>query len=439
MKKGALFKTVRVAVVLLAAVAIAFMLVQMRPRTEKRAPTSDGRLVEVVRTHSQTIPMMIEAYGTVAPRESLELVAEVRGQVVGMHAAFIEGGLVKTGEVLLTIDPRDYTLAVGRAKVGIRQALAELDSLEQEVLNLNASLELAGSDVALALAEVNRLKKLAGKDMTSQSVLDKADRQYLTSRERMQSLENQLALSAPRRIQLQSRLEMARIALEQAMLELERCRIATPMDAWVTQKKVEIGQHLAAGQSIGSLYRVGAFDIEVKIPVGDLAWFPDDVASGQGPPVEVLFTETSPSKLWNGRVARVKAALDPATRTLPVVIEVDEPAVEDLRTRAADRLKPGMFVSLRIKGRQVENIHRLPRHLIHDGDTVFLAADDQLNIQPVTVLRRFKTSVLVSDGLSDGDLVITTPLSGAVPGMKIRLRTEDGGRRSEDRGERTKP
>jgi hypothetical protein len=116
-----------------------------------------------------------------------------------------------------------------------------------------------------------------------------------------------------------------------------------------------------------------------------------------------------------------------------VVIEVDEPAVEDLRTRAADRLKPGMFVSLRIKGRQVENIHRLPRHLIHDGDTVFLAADDQLNIQPVTVLRRFKTSVLVSDGLSDGDLVITTPLSGAVPGMKIRLRTEDGGQRTEVR------
>ena len=60
MKKGALFKTVRVAVVLLIAVAIAIALVQLRPRAEKQARTSDGRLVEVVRTRSQTLPMIVD-------------------------------------------------------------------------------------------------------------------------------------------------------------------------------------------------------------------------------------------------------------------------------------------------------------------------------------------------------------------------------------------
>jgi RND family efflux transporter MFP subunit len=421
MKKGALFKTVRVVIVLLVAVAIAVLLVKVRPRAEKQERTSDGRLVEVVRTRSQSLPMIVEAYGTVAPRESLKLVAEVRGQVVAMHPAFIEGGFVKSGEVLLTIDPRDYELAVRRAKVGIRQAQAELDRLAQDILNLNASLKLARSDVDLALAELNRFKKLAGLDMTSQSVLDKADRQVLTSRERVQSLENQLAITGPDRIRLENRMEMARVSLEQAILDLERCRIDTPFDAWVTQKTVETGQHLEIGQSVGSIYRAGGFDIEVKIPLNDLAWFPDDVGSGEGLPVEVLFMETAMPKLWNGRVARVKAALDQTTRTLPVVVEVDEPAAEDSVIRAADRLKPGMFVTVRIQGRRVENVHRLPRHLIHDGDTVFLAANDQLSIQPVTILRSFKQTVLISGGLSDGDLVITTPLSGAVPGMRIRI------------------
>ncbi|MDX2455791.1 MAG: efflux RND transporter periplasmic adaptor subunit, partial [Desulfosarcina sp.] len=61
------------------------------------------------------------------------------------------------------------------------------------------------------------------------------------------------------------------------------------------------------------------------------------------------------------------------------------------------------------------------RHLVHDGDTVHLAVDDQLSIRPVTILRRFKQSVLISYGLSDGDLVVTSPLSGAVPGVKIRI------------------
>lgn len=432
MKKGALFKTVRVVVVLLTSVALAVVLMQLRPRAEKKARQSNGRLVEVVRTHPQSLPMIVEAYGTVAPRESLRLVAEVRGQVVAMHPAFIEGGFVRSGELLLTIDPRDYELAVRQAKVGIRLAQAELDRLSQDILNLNASIKLSGSDVALARAEVNRFKKLAGRNMTSQSALDKADRQYLTSRERLQSLENQLALTTPNRIRLESQQDMAEVAVEQAILNLERCRIEAPFDAWVTEKVVEVGQLLAVGQMVGSIYRAGAFDIDVKIPVADLTWFPETDDTGEGPPAAVQYTETSPPLLWNGRVARVKAALDPTTRTLPVVIEVDQAATSGSIAHAADRMKPGMFVTVSIQGRQVENVHRLPRHLIHDGDTVYLAADDRLNIQPVTILRRFKQSILISDGLSDGDLVVTTPLSGAVPGMRIRLKSEDGGRMPED-------
>jgi len=350
------------------------------------------------------------------------LVAEVRGQVVDMHPAFTEGGFVKAGEMLATIDPRDYELAVRRAGVGIRQARAELDGLEQDVRNLNASLELARADVKLARAEVQRLAKLADKDMTSQSVLDKADRQYLTSRERLQSLENQLAVTGPNRIRLQGQLEMAKVMQEQALLDLARCRIQAPFEAWVTQKTVENGQFVNAGQPLGTIYRAGAFDIEVNIPVGDLAWFPEDNASRSGLTAEVRFAETAPPTVWKGRVARIKAALDQTTRTLPVVVEVDEPISQDAAGRVFVGMKPGMFVTVRIQGRQVSNVFRLPRHLVHDDDTVFLAAEDKLQIRPVTVLRRFKTVVLVSDGLSNGDVIVTTPISDAVSGMGIRIK-----------------
>jgi RND family efflux transporter MFP subunit len=422
MKKGALFKTVRVLVVLLVSVAVAFLLVQLRPRAEKQERVSNGRLVEIIATHSESLPMVVEAYGTVAPREALKMVAQVRGEVVALHPDFIEGGFVRAGEALVTIDPQDYELTVRRAKVGIRQAQADLERLEQDVLNLNDSLELARADVKLALAEVKRLKKLAGKDMTSQSVLDKSDRQYLTSRERLQSLENQLALIRPNRIRLQSQLEMARVAWEQARLDLTRCRIEAPYEAWVTQKSVETGRYLSMGQPVGSIYRAGAFDIEVKIPVGDLAWFPDEAASKNGLKAEVRFSETEPNRTWNGKVARIKAALDRTTRTLPVVVQVDETTGSDSMTNATERMKPGMFVTVKIQGRQVDHVNRLPRHLVHDDDTVYLAVDNRLQVRPVTVLRRFKTQVLISEGLADGDRVITTPISDAVSGMKIRIK-----------------
>ena len=187
-------------------------------------------------------------------------------------------------------------------------------------------------------------------------------------------------------------------------------------------KKVESGQHVNTGQPVGSIYRAGAFDIEVKVPVADLAWFPDGNASRTGLAAEVLFAETDPPRFWNGRVTRIKAALDQTTRTLPLVVEVDEPVAAESAESAFSRMQPGMFVTVRIQGRQVDNIHRLPRHLVHDDDTVFLAIGEQLHIRPVTILRRFKTVVLISDGFSDGDLIITTPVSDAVSGMKIRIR-----------------
>ena len=184
---------------------------------------------------------------------------------------------------------------------------------------------------------------------------------------------------------------------------------------------METGQHLAVGQMLGSIYRAGAFDIEVKIPLADLAWFPDGNIAETEPSVTVHFTETTQPRRWSGRLARVKATLDATTRTLPVVIEVDEPVDREAIGRFAERLKPGMFVTVSIHGRQVADVHRLPRHLLHDGDTVFIADGDRLTIRLVTVLRRFKTAVVISEGLSDGDLVVTTPLSGAVAGMRIRI------------------
>ncbi|MDH3876854.1 MAG: hypothetical protein OET18_03335, partial [Desulfobacterales bacterium] len=77
MKKGATFKTVRVFVVILTAIIIAAVLVILRPKAERRVVEDRGRLVEVFAARAEKVQMVIEAYGTVTPREALLLVAEV--------------------------------------------------------------------------------------------------------------------------------------------------------------------------------------------------------------------------------------------------------------------------------------------------------------------------------------------------------------------------
>ena len=424
MKKGGLFKTIRVFVVLSIALVIAVVLVIMRPKAERQVPVDKGLLVEVAPAKAEDIQMVIESFGTVEPRESLKLVAQVRGQIVEFDPAFKEGGFVQKKTRMIQIDPRTYSLEVERRKVQIKQAEAELKSLEQQVVNLKARLKIARSDLKLAKNEYLRLKKLIDRKVIAQSQLDKTEQAYLASQERLQALNNQLALVGPQKEQLIAARDMARVMYQEAQLDLERSSIVAPFDGWVLEKAVEVGQHVNIGQQLGKIYSSGQLDIEVRIPAKDLNWLPADL--GQEMPIlaDVVFKNAGDEHVWSGRVARIKAMMDERTRTLPMVIEIDETPNSE-QSRNPLRLRPGMFVTVRIKGKKIPNVFVLPRYLVYPGDVVYTVKDDTLKSNTVKILRGYKDSVIIGEGLSEGDLIIKSPLSSPADGQMVRLKTDD--------------
>ena len=421
MKKGAIFKTFRVFAVILVAIIIAMVLVILRPEAERRILEETGRLVEVFAAKSEKVQMHIEAYGTVKPREALKLVAEVRGQIVDISSSFKEGDFVKKGTRLIQIDPRTYELEVQRRKVQIKQAEAEIKRLQQEVLNLQARIKIAKSDVSLAKSEYFRLKNLINRKVISQSTLDKAEQQYLASLERLQALENQVALTGPQKEQLLAQRDLAKVLFQEAQLDLERSGIIALFDGWVLEKTVEVGQHVNVGQNMGRIYSAGGLDVEVRIPVKDFKWFPAELYQDGAVEADIIFENGGTQRTWNGRVSRIKAEMDDRTRTLPIVVEVDE-ASSTAENQGSLRLRPGMFVSVKIKGKAVDQAFVLPRHVVYPGDIVYTVEDNRLKIKPVNILRAYKDSVIVSQGLSAGDHIIKTPLSAATDGMLVRVK-----------------
>jgi len=424
MKKGAIFRTVRVILVLAASLVIAATLVILRPKAERQVPVDKGRLVEVFAARTEDVPMIIECFGTVAPRETLKLVAQVHGPIVEISPAFKEGNFIKKQTRLIQIDPRTYALEVERRKVQIKQSEAELKRLDQEVVNLNMRVKIARSDVVLAENEYQRLKKLIAKKVIAQSQVDKAEQAYLASRERLQTLENQLALIGPQREQLIAARDMAAVMYQQAQLDLERSMISAPFDGWVLEKSVEVGQHVNVGQQLGSIYHSGELDIEVNLPVKDFKWLPADMGETTPIAADVVFQNSGREHVWRGHVARAKAKMDEKTRTLPLVIEVDDAAVAGQKN-SSFRLRPGMFVTVQIKGRNVADAFVLPRHVVYPGDIVYTVADNQIKIKEIDVLRSYKDSVIVAGGLSEGDRIVKTPLPGAVDGMRVRVKAGD--------------
>jgi RND family efflux transporter MFP subunit len=424
MKKGGLFKTIRVFVVIFIALVIAVVLVIMRPKAERQAPVDKGLLVEVVPAKTEDVEMVVETFGTVEPRESLKLVAQVRGSIVDINPAFKEGRFVEAETRLIQIDPRTYRLAVERRNVQIKQAEADLKRLEQEVVNLKARIKIARSDVKLAKNEYGRLKKLVERKVIAQSQLDKTEQAFLASRERLQALENQIALIDPQKETLIAVRDMARVMYQEASLDLERSSLVAPFDGWVLEKAIEVGQHVTIGQQLGRIYSAGELDIEVRVPAKDLKWFPDDMGQDTTIEADVVFKNGGSKNIWSGRVARIKAMMDQRTRTLPMVIEIDEIQGSKLK-KEQFRLRPGMFVTVQIKGKRIQNVFVLPRYLVYPGDVVYTVKDDTLKSNPVKILRGYKDKVIIGEGLAEGQLIVKSPLSSPTDGQIVRVETGD--------------
>ena len=421
MKKGLIFRTVRIIFVLVAATAIALFLYDNRPKAERRQKIKAEPLVEVFSVQTQSLPMIIETYGTVRPREVLKLVSEIGGRIVDIHSSFKEGSFVKKGIVLLTIDPRTYRLDVARRKVSIKQADAGLRRLRQEVLNLKASAKIAKSDVALARTEFFRLKELSGKKAVARTNLDKAEQRYLQSLEGFQVIKNQMALTGSQREQLDAQRELATVLWRQAKLNLEKTKIVALFDGWVLEKTVEKGQHVNTGQYLGQVYKEGAFEIDARITVNDLKWLPSIQKPEALPQARIVFGHQGNTRTWMGRVTRIKANMDEKTRRFPIVVEITPPMNSGEKKDLFD-LRPGMFVKITIEGEKVHQVFVLPRHTVHTGDVVYTVHENRLRIRPVNVLRRFKESIYIQKGLTHGDRVIKTPLLGVVDGSPIRIK-----------------
>jgi RND family efflux transporter MFP subunit len=288
------------------------------------------------------------------------------------------------------------------------------------VVNLEARIKIATSDVALAKNEYARLKQLIDRKVISQSQLDKTEQAYLVSLERLQTLENQLALTDPQFEQLIAQRDMTRVMLQEAKLDLERTGIMAPFDGWALEKAVEKGQHVNAGQYLGKIYNAGELEIEVRVPVKDFKWLPDSMGETLSVDADIIFTSGETQYVWKGQVTRIKAQMEEKTRTIPVIVEVDD-ALTTANTDGSLRLRPGMFVSVKIKGREIKSAYVLPRHVVYPDDVVYTVEGDRLKIKPVNILRRYKETVIILGGLSDGDQIIKSPISSATDGMRVRL------------------
>ncbi|MEM6797711.1 MAG: efflux RND transporter periplasmic adaptor subunit, partial [Acidobacteriota bacterium] len=322
--------------VLLIGVGGAAALILSRTPPERRPTPALGPLVEAVQVTPGTFPIAVEGQGEVGARTRVEVLPEVSGRVIEVHPNLVTGGRLRAGETLVTLDPRDYELAVesARASIAGAETLIEQEQAEAEA----------------ALAEWR-------------AVHGDAEPPKLLVRE-------------PQVRRLEAERAAAEAQLASARLNLERTRIRLPFDAIVQRESVDRGQFLNQGRAVATVYGTDAVEIRVPLDDAELRWFDLPRGAGSGPKATVSAEFAGQRRSWPGRVERLEGEVDPRTRQVHLVVRVDDPFDGD-----GPPLLPGTFVDVEIEGRALENVLKIPRHALRPGDVVWTVKDGALKIR----------------------------------------------------------
>jgi multidrug efflux system membrane fusion protein len=313
--------------------------------------------VSAERAQRQDVPIHLTGLGTVQAYNSVLVKSRVDGQIVRIN--FSEGKDVRTGDVLVEIDPRPYEAALSQA---------EANKLKDEAQSENARLDL------------DRLSRLVTTNAVSRQQADTAR-----------------ALVA----QLDATVKADQAAIDMARTQLDYTRIRSPIDGRAGTRMIDIGNIVRATDTAGivTINQLNPIYVNFALPADSL------------PPVRARL------KLGDVPVTAQDSALaDLATGALSVIDNQVNTATGTVTYKATfangdEVLWPGQFVNVRVEIDVRRDVLALPVRAVQqgpDGPFVFVVGSNRVVVKrPVKVSLLSKVTAIVDAGLQPGEMVVT--------------------------------
>lgn len=380
-------RTAALSIAILAVTGIVIWVIQnTEPAAERGGATRrSAALVDTVTVSRGRARPDIVVLGTVEPARDIILSPRVSGEVIALSEAFIPGGFVRQGDLLLRIDPADYqnTLAMRRGELGEAEA--------------NLAIEQGRRTVA--------------------------EKEFALLDERIDPENRSLVLREPQIASARAQVEAAEAMVAQARLDLARTRLMAPFDAQILDRNVNVGSQVAPGDDLGRLVGIDEYWVRVTVPLRSLRWLRFPLADGEGSPVQLRNRGAWAEGVTRaGRVLRLIGTVDEQSRLARVLVSVPDPLARDID---GPPLILGTVVEARIAGRALNDVVALNRDYVRDDDTAWVMVDDMLAIRALDIVFEDARYAYVRDGLETGDQVVTTTLATVAEGIPLR-RALDG-------------
>ena len=304
------------------------------------------------------------------------------------------GDRVRASQVLAEIDAPEVDQQIHQAEAAIEQAEAAAEQAQ-------ANLEQGRANRELARVTSERIQRLTERGISPQQDGDQSRAQLAAQDANVQALEK--AILAQRSNLAAAKANLARLQ------ELQGYRLVkAPFDGVVTLRNVDVGALVNTGNTL--LYRIaqiGTLRTYVNVPQA----YVTAVRVGQS---AALTVSHFPGRTFQGTVARTANALDPATRTM--LVEVDVP-------NADGTLFPGTYAEVDLSGSRTNPPLVVPAAAIlfrTDGAQVALVQSDHtVHLQKIDVGRDYGDRVEILQGVDEGATIVAAPGDTAREGAKV--------------------
>ena len=379
----------------------AYYLVSQAPEPERSEPPPQIPFAQTDRVAAGSGAIPVYGAGTVRPSAEVDIAPLVSGRVVWLDPGFQSGGRIKSGQLVLRIDKADYLQR-------LREAEADLETHRVALFVAREK----GAFASTEFEEYSRLQLEAGVSVGEPGPL---------------------ALREPEIKAARAAIHRVEVRIAGARLALSRTELRAPFDGYVRDESVDVGQFVAAGQTVGRLLAAAAVEVVVPLSDANAALVPGlwklragDAERQVTARVTARFDDDS--FVWTGYVDRAEVSIDEQTRTIDAVVRVPDPFSAGVPANGSGNAPPllvGKFVEVEIDGLVPESYFRVPRAALQTGNEVWTVSEDRtVSMVPVRVLQRVNDEAFVIGPLEDRQLVVTGGLHFATEGMIVQTGTD---------------
>ena len=331
---------------------------------ETEAPPPPPRTARVVEAQPAPLMLAAEGSGTIASQTTTTVGFLVSGRLTTRSVDV--GSIVTAGEVIAAIDPTDLQ--------------NQLDAARSQV-------DAATAAVAQTSSEEAAKRQLLADGFTTQSEYNQALKALQTA---------------------QADLASAQANLRLATDQLGYATLSSPVAGAVIDTGADPGQVVQAGQMIVQIADTKLLDAVFSVPaqIANLAKVGGKVT---------VWLQQDPSVKVVGAVRQISPTADPTTGTYTIKVGLTDPPA-------------AMRIGALVRGRAEQigsDVISIPSTaLVQTGSEpqVWIVGEDgAVHLTPVTVARYDTGSVLISDGIKDGDLVVVSGVNSLAEGQVVKV------------------